>query len=69
VKVYEKLHSGIWVYNSIFSLVDAWQEDSNARRVFKFRLELTEDINGKDSKTRQELYAKANLVSIVLPNR
>jgi len=60
VKVYEKLHSGIWVYNSIFSLVDAWQEDSNARRVFKFRLELTEDINGKDSKTRQELDLEHN---------
>lgn len=43
VKVYEKLHRGIWVYNGIFSLVDAWQEDSNSRKVFKFQLELTEE--------------------------
>lgn len=55
VRVYEKLHRGIWVYNGIFSLVDAWQEDSNARKVFKFRLELTEDRDEGDNNTRQEL--------------
>ena len=43
VRVYEKLHRGIWVYNGVFSLVDAWQEESNKRQVFKFKLELTED--------------------------
>ncbi|MBN2564063.1 MAG: HNH endonuclease [Phycisphaerae bacterium] len=42
VKVYEKIKSGIWVYNGMFKLVDAWQEDSGGRKVFKFRLELTE---------------------------
>src|SRR4030066_1612397 len=26
IKVYEKIHSGIWVYNGIFRLIDAWQE-------------------------------------------
>ena len=40
VRVYEKIHPGIWVYNGLFNLVDAWQETSNARKVFKFRLEL-----------------------------
>jgi hypothetical protein len=25
VKIYEKLHPGIWVYNGIFKLIDAWQ--------------------------------------------
>lgn len=39
VKVYEKLRSGIWVYNGIFKLVDSWRELSNARKVFKYRLE------------------------------
>ena len=43
VRVYEKLHRGIWVYNGVFSLADAWQEESNKRQVFKFKLELTED--------------------------
>jgi len=43
VKVYEKIHSGIWVFNGIFKLVDAWKETSNARQVFKFRLELIGD--------------------------
>jgi len=42
VKVYEKIHSGIWVYNGFFKLVDSWLERSNARQVFKFRLELIE---------------------------
>jgi hypothetical protein len=44
VKVYEKIRSGIWVYNGIFKLVDAWQETSNARKVFKFKLELIDEI-------------------------
>ena len=42
VKVYEKLRGGIWVYNGLFRLVDAWQEISNARHVFKFKLEITD---------------------------
>lgn len=42
VKVYEKISSGIWVYNGIFRLVDAWQELRNNRKVFKFKLELTD---------------------------
>jgi hypothetical protein len=43
VRVYEKIHPGIWVYNGLFGLVDAWQEPSNARKVFEFRLELLND--------------------------
>ena len=41
VKVYEKLHAGVWVYNGLFKLADAFVEKSNNRKVFKFRLELT----------------------------
>ncbi|MBN2187211.1 MAG: HNH endonuclease [Dehalococcoidia bacterium] len=48
VRVYEKIHSGIWVYNGLFKLVDAWQETSNARKVFKFRLELADDLENVD---------------------
>jgi hypothetical protein len=43
VKVYEKIREGIWVYNGLFRLVDARQEPSGGRRVFKFRLELIDD--------------------------
>ena len=32
------------MYNGIFKLVDAWIEESNARKVFKFRLELVNDL-------------------------
>jgi hypothetical protein len=40
VKVYEKIHPGIWAYNGLFKLIDAWQEVSNDRKVFKFKLEM-----------------------------
>jgi hypothetical protein len=38
VRVYEKIHTGIWSYNGIFHLVDSWQERDKHRNVFKFRL-------------------------------
>jgi hypothetical protein len=40
VRVYEKLRQGIWVFNGVFRLLDAWEEEGNGRQVFKFRLEL-----------------------------
>jgi len=42
VAVYEKIHAGIWAFNGMFLLTDAWQEQSSKRKVFKFRLELDE---------------------------
>jgi len=44
VKVYEKIHSGIWSYNGLFKLTRAWREISSGRKVFKFRLETADDI-------------------------
>jgi hypothetical protein len=43
VKVYEKIKSGIWVYNGKFKLIDAWREEINHRKVFKFKLELIDE--------------------------
>jgi len=45
VKVYEKIKSGIWVYNGLFKLMDAWREESNARKVFKFKLKLLDETD------------------------
>ncbi len=42
VRVYEKIKPGIWSYNGIFHLVDSWQEQSNGRSVFKFKLKAVE---------------------------
>jgi len=42
VRVYEKVRGGVWVYTGLFRLVDAWQEESAGRTVFRFRLELTD---------------------------
>jgi hypothetical protein len=38
VRVYEKIHTGIWIYNGVFHLVDSWRERDKFRDVFKFRL-------------------------------
>jgi hypothetical protein len=38
VKVYEKIHQGIWSYNGFFRLIDAWREHDGQRRVFKFKM-------------------------------
>lgn len=38
VRVYEKIKQGIWSYNGVFHLVDAWLEETESRKVFKFEL-------------------------------
>ena len=43
VKVYEKIRTGLWVFNGVFRLTDCWDDQSGGRRVFKFRLEFAED--------------------------
>jgi hypothetical protein len=42
VRVYEKVKQGIWVYNGTFRLVDASIEENQGRKVFKFKLEITD---------------------------
>jgi hypothetical protein len=42
VKVFEKVRAGIWAYNGLFNLVDVWQETSDRRQVFKFKLEIVD---------------------------
>lgn len=44
VKVFEKIRAGIWVYNGLFRLVDVWQETSGRRQVFKFKLEILDQL-------------------------
>lgn len=44
VKVFEKIRAGIWVYNGLFGLVDVWQETSDRRQVFKFKLEILDQL-------------------------
>lgn len=45
VAVYEKIHVGIWAFNGFFRLTDCWREQDGSRSVFKFRLELAEDLD------------------------
>ena len=39
VKVYEKIHSGIWCYKGFFNLIDAAIVNTGTRNVFKFYLQ------------------------------
>ncbi len=43
VRVYEKIRSGIWSYNGLFHLVDAWIEHDGRRYVYKFKLTAVND--------------------------
>jgi hypothetical protein len=46
VKVYEKIKDGIWAFAGNFLLVDAWQEKSGRRKVYKFKLTaLTDSVS------------------------
>ena len=45
VAVYEKIHVGIWAFNGFFRLTDCWREQDGTRSVFKFQLELAEDLD------------------------
>jgi len=60
IRVFEKLYRGIWVYNGLFYLVDAWMEDSNSRKVFKFKLELSEYTQEIDSNSNKEIELEHN---------
>jgi HNH endonuclease len=44
VAVYEKIHAGIWAFNGFFWLTDSWKESDGKRDLFKFRLELADDL-------------------------
>lgn len=44
VRVYEKITSGVWVYNGTFGLTDGWFETDGARQVLKLKLVLAEDV-------------------------
>jgi len=55
VRVYEKLRVGVWAYTGDFDLVDAWTEERAGRRVFKFKLAISEErapAHGTPDRTR-----------------
>ncbi|MEM1330177.1 MAG: HNH endonuclease signature motif containing protein [Planctomycetota bacterium] len=54
VRVYEKLRTGVWVFTGSFKLRSAFEDSSDSRRVYKFRLELVAEGPAPDS-SRQEL--------------
>lgn len=55
VRVYEKIKDGIWTFNGVFALTDAWKEPDERRQVFKFRLELEDTSEVVDNRTHEVL--------------
>ena len=56
IKVYEKLKDGIWVFNGVFDLIDAWIENTGERNVFKFKLHVTDKtLEQKEIKENKDL--------------
>ena len=55
VRVYEKLHQGVWSYNGAFRLVDSWIEHDGVRNVYKFKLRpAPDDDSGTDPRPEYE---------------
>ena len=59
--MYEKIKDGIWSFNGIFKLVDAYEKKINKRSVFKFILLLT-DESIKELKEDVEIKEHARLI-------
>jgi hypothetical protein len=55
VKVYEKVRDGVWVFDGYFGLLDAWQERTGGRMVFKFKLGLKETTPDSDPRKYTDL--------------
>ena len=54
VRVYEKIHAGIWSYNGLFKLADSWREHDGQRHVFKFKLVAIEEDDARPVGTSAE---------------
>jgi len=65
VAVYEKIQNGIWAFNGLFRLTDAWQETGLKRSVFKFRLELEESNANLEVVSGAELEQTRIIPSVV----
>lgn len=59
VRVYEKIKDGIWSFNGVFELIGAEIIEEDGRKVFKFRLAITD----------QSLDEKSNNVQTLVHNR
>ena len=54
VKVYEKLKKGIWADNGYFDLIDTWVESDGRRKVFKFKIRISN--NQQNQETNQIVF-------------
>lgn len=55
IRVYEKIHNGVWVFDGVFELRDAWIESVMQRKVFKFKLRLVEGLSNDNLRPEDDL--------------
>lgn len=65
VKVYEKLRTGLWVYNGIFHLVDATRIRRNGRYVFEFTLVAVDEESSPVAPALQNMHKRRLIPSRV----
>lgn len=65
VRVYEKIHQGIWSYNGLFHLVDAWREQDANRAVFKFKLVAVEGDQSSPDRQQERLDRRRLIPTLV----
>lgn len=58
VKIYEKIKDGIWSYTGFFKLVDAWIQKSGKRNVFKFKLEIIDELENSKSIKKEIIHSR-----------
>lgn len=66
VHVYQKLKQDVWTFRGVFRLLDSWTEPSGARRVFKFRLRLTDDVTAQQQRPEIDLAHNRLIPSAVM---
>jgi len=66
VHVYQKLKTVVWTCRGKFHLLDSWQEMSGNRKVFKFRLHLTDEPAANEERPGSDLAHSRLIPSAVM---
>ena len=65
VRVYEKIRAGVWSYNGLFHLVDAWIGNDGRREVIMFKLSAVKDDSGSGEQQPSDLEVSRLIPSAV----
>jgi len=69
IRVYEKVKSGIWVYNGVFELMDAAIVSDGSRKVFEFKLRLAKKQADKTARREPDSLAHTRMIPTEVKRR